>query len=121
LLFNFFAFFLILDECDPSKWLAFLSEGKVGTSATGEVMWLLDLSEPALTHQGTVPPCFNMYITCVAATGLRAFDRLLLVIWKSGRTCWSSVTVLLQYSSKSSAHALASKLSERFYLFIVHW
>ena len=86
--------FLVLDECDPSKWLAFLSEGKVGASATGEVMWLLDLSEPALTHQGTVA-CFNTYITCVAATGLHAFDRLLLVIWKSGRTCWASVTVLL--------------------------
>jgi hypothetical protein len=50
---------LILDECDPSKWLAFLSEGKVGASATGEVMWLLDLSEPALTHQGTIQS-FNM-------------------------------------------------------------
>lgn len=99
-----------------------MSEGKVGASATGEVMWLLDLSEPALTHQGTVP-CFNMCITCVAATGLHAFDRLLLVFWKSGRTCWASVTVLLpeQYSNKSSAHALASKLSESFYLFIVHW
>jgi len=56
-------------------------------------MWLLDLSEPALNHQGTVP-CFSMYITCVAATGLHAFDRFLLVIWKSGRTCCASVTVV---------------------------
>jgi hypothetical protein len=45
----------VSDECDPSKWLAYLSEGKVGASSTGEVMWLLDLSQPALTHQGIVP------------------------------------------------------------------
>ena len=85
-------------------------------------MWLLDLSEPALTRQGTVP-CFNMYVTGVAATGLHAFDRFLLVIWKSGRTCWASVTVLLpvQNSNKSSLPALVSKLSERFYLFIMQW
>jgi hypothetical protein len=46
---------LFPDERDPSKWLAYLSEGKVGTSSTGETMWLLDLSQPALTHQGIVP------------------------------------------------------------------
>jgi hypothetical protein len=46
---------LISDECDPSKWLAFLSDGNVGTSAAGEVTWLLDLSQPELIHQGNVP------------------------------------------------------------------
>jgi hypothetical protein len=48
-------FCLFLDERDPSKWLAYLSEGRVGASSTGEIMWLLDLSQPALTHQGIVP------------------------------------------------------------------
>jgi hypothetical protein len=46
---------MFIDERDPSKWLAYLSEGKVGASSTGEIMWLLDLSQPALTHQGIVP------------------------------------------------------------------
>jgi hypothetical protein len=46
--------FFFLDEHNPSKWLAYLSEGRVGASSTGEIMWLLDLSHPALTHQGNV-------------------------------------------------------------------
>ena len=54
----------------------------MGASATGEVMWLLDLSEPALTHQGTVP-CFSMYVTGVAARGLHALTDFCLLFGKA--------------------------------------
>ncbi|XP_069683544.1 E3 ubiquitin-protein ligase HECW2-like isoform X2 [Periplaneta americana] len=60
-----------LNESDPSKWLACLSEGSVGAGPTGETMWLLDLSQPALTHQecGKLM-CFRYYsglsLSCLA-------------------------------------------------------
>ncbi|KAJ9575738.1 hypothetical protein L9F63_007384, partial [Diploptera punctata] len=59
------------NEEDPSKWLACLSEGSVGTCNSGETMWLLDLSQPALTHQecGKLM-CFRYYsglsLSCLA-------------------------------------------------------
>jgi hypothetical protein len=62
--------FLFLDEHDPSKWLAYLSEGSIGASSTGEMMWLLDLSHPALTHQG------NLLICQEESVGLLRFVQL---------------------------------------------
>nr|CAD7403466.1 unnamed protein product [Timema cristinae] len=58
------------DEVDTSKWLACLSEGNFG-SPVGEVMWLLDLSQPALNHQDCGKLlCFRYYsglnLSCLA-------------------------------------------------------
>ncbi|XP_063233150.1 LOW QUALITY PROTEIN: E3 ubiquitin-protein ligase HECW2-like [Bacillus rossius redtenbacheri] len=59
-----------LDEDDPSRSLACLSDAAFGTAA-GEAMWLLDLSPPALAHQDCGKLlCFRYYsgvtLACLA-------------------------------------------------------